>query len=79
MPVIPPARTSPPQCNRTLGACLTACISRPRGPLTGEAASTIGSSSTESWVLAADRPAASGMPRRSTSGRRVQLGIGWVA
>src|SRR5215207_5037409 len=39
---------------------------RPRIPLTGGIASTIDSSSCESWVLAADRPTASGMPRRST-------------
>jgi hypothetical protein len=40
---------------------------RPWEPLTAGTASTSRSSSSESWVLAADRPTASGMPRRSTS------------
>jgi hypothetical protein len=47
----------------------------PRGPLTGGTASTIGSSSVESWVLAADRPTASGMPRRSTSRWYLEPGL----
>jgi hypothetical protein len=48
---------------------------RPRGPLTGGTASTIGSSSIESWMLAPDRPAASGMPRRSTSRWYLEPGL----
>jgi hypothetical protein len=40
---------------------------RPQGPLIAGTASTMGSSSTESWVLAADSPTARGMPRRSVS------------
>jgi uncharacterized protein (TIGR03083 family) len=39
----------------------------PPGPLIAGTASTMASSSTESWVLAADSPTAKGMPRRSTS------------
>jgi transposase len=40
---------------------------RPRGPMTAGTASTMGSSSCESWVLAADSPTASGSPVASIS------------
>jgi hypothetical protein len=48
---------------------------QPRGPLTGGTASTICSSSMESWVLAADSPTASGMPPRSTSRWYLEPGL----
>jgi hypothetical protein len=48
---------------------------QPRGPLTGGTASTIGSSSMESWVLAADSPTASGMSPRSTSRWYLEPGL----
>src|SRR5215216_1070440 len=40
---------------------------RPPGPLIAGTASTMVSSSPESWVLSADSPTASGMPRRSVN------------
>jgi hypothetical protein len=40
---------------------------RPRGPMTGEIASTRGSSWVASWALADERRTASGMPFRSTT------------
>jgi hypothetical protein len=40
---------------------------RPRGPMTAGTASTSCSNSCESWVLAADRPTAKGIPVASTS------------
>jgi hypothetical protein len=48
---------------------------QPRGPLTGGTASTICSSSIESWVSAADSPTASGVAPRSTSRWYLEPGL----
>jgi hypothetical protein len=48
---------------------------RPRGPMTAGTASTMGSSSCESWVLAADSPTASGIPPASISRWYLEPGL----
>ena len=69
------ARVVVPLVAMQLGRALARPPRPPSRALDRGTASTIGSSSIESWVLAADSPAARGMPRRSTSRWYLESGL----